>query len=201
MSAFPGERESKAICRPSGDQRGVPVTVLRCVSWRRLVPSLRHTQTSDAPLRVDSKAIMLPSGENWGPLSMVVEVRNRPDGTGCVKKFSGLLQMFTFVIWRAYTNRFPRIEGSVPSCPNCNRSALPPLAGTFQSQPDLASQAALPKTMSRPSAVHARPHPNCEPMMTRCSSPPATGIVLMEVTPGEPRLKASVSPSGENAGL
>src|SRR6202795_710855 len=137
MSALPGARESKAIWRPSGDQRGVPVTVLKCVSWRRLVPSLWHTQTSDAPLRVDSKAIMLPSGENWGPLSMVVEDRNLSAGVDACRESRFLFQIFRFVIWRAYTNRLPRIEGSVPSCPNCSRSGLPPLAETFQSQPDL----------------------------------------------------------------
>src|SRR6516162_2234598 len=110
MSVLPGARESKAIRRPSGDQRGVPVTVLKCVNWRRLVPSLRHIQTSDAPLRVDSKAIILPSGENCGPLSMVVEARNRSAGLVACSESSFLLQMFTFVIWRAYTNRCPRIE-------------------------------------------------------------------------------------------
>jgi hypothetical protein len=32
ISALPGARESKAICCPSGDQRGVPVTELKRVS-------------------------------------------------------------------------------------------------------------------------------------------------------------------------
>ena len=115
MSALPGVRESKAICVPSGDQRGVPVTVLKCVSWRGLVPSLRHNQTSYAPLRVDSKTIWLPSGENWGPLSIAVEDKNFSVVPVACNESIVLFQIFRFVTWRAYTSRLPRMEGSVPS--------------------------------------------------------------------------------------
>src|SRR5216683_6135074 len=192
MSALPRARESKAICCPSGDQRGVPVTLLKCVSWTRLVPSLRHIQISYLPLRVDSKAILLPSGEYCGPLSIAVEDRNRSAGSDECFESSCFRQMFRLLTWRAYTRRLPRIDGSVPSWPNCSLCGSPPRAEIFQSQPDFASQPALPKTMSRPSEVQVRPHPNCEPVINRRSSPPATGMVYIDVTPCEPRLNASI---------
>src|SRR5712691_9713590 len=74
MSAFPSIHESKAIWRPSGDQRGVPVSgppIL--VSWRELEPSLSHTKISKLPERREAKTMRLPSGEYWGPLSSWVE--------------------------------------------------------------------------------------------------------------------------------
>src|SRR5262249_40576067 len=143
MSELPGARESKAICRPSGDQRGVPVTELKWVSCLGSLPSLLHTQISKLPLRVDSKTILLPSGENCGPLSIVVEdtsLSERPDECN---KLSLRRQMLIFATCRAYTNRFPRIEGSLPSWPNCNRSGSPPSREIFQSQPELANQPAF----------------------------------------------------------
>src|SRR5512145_2270239 len=79
MSGFPSapgahERESKAIHRPSGDQRGVPVTYgpQECSS-RGLEPSLSQTQMALFPERPEVKAILLPSGEKSGPWSPKVE--------------------------------------------------------------------------------------------------------------------------------
>src|SRR5262249_12103899 len=102
------------------------------------LPSLRHIQISQLPLRVDSKAIILPSGENCGPLSNLdeeISLSEKPAGTD---ELSVLLQMLIFATWREYTNRFPRIEGCTPSWPNSSRSGLPPLRDIFQSQPAFA---------------------------------------------------------------
>lgn len=72
MSAFPPPgRESKAMYRPSGDQRAVPSCVLpRFVSWTALEPSLSHTQISELPERVDVNTILVPSGEYSGSESL-----------------------------------------------------------------------------------------------------------------------------------
>jgi hypothetical protein len=59
----------------------------------RLLPSLRHIQISWLPLRVDSKAILLPSGEYCGPLSIAVEDRNRSAGIDECFESSCFLQM------------------------------------------------------------------------------------------------------------
>src|ERR1700723_765696 len=63
---WPPNRESKAIRSPSGDQRGVPATTPKEVSWRTLDPSTSQTHISRFPLRLDSNAIFLPSGEMLG---------------------------------------------------------------------------------------------------------------------------------------
>src|SRR6266480_2506826 len=74
MSAFPSTHESKAICWPSGDQRGVPVSgPPMLVSCLTLVPSLSQTEISKLPERREAKTILLPSGEYCGPLSSCVE--------------------------------------------------------------------------------------------------------------------------------
>src|SRR5258705_5676254 len=74
MSAFPSIHESNAICRPSGDQRGVPVSgPPMFVKGRGLDPSPSHSQISNVPERRDANTILLPSGEYWGPVSSCVE--------------------------------------------------------------------------------------------------------------------------------
>jgi len=57
------------------------------------------------------------------------------------------------------------------------KDLITPLIAALGGQPDFASQLALPKIMSRLSAVHAKPHPYWEPEMRRRSSPPPTGSV------------------------
>ena len=61
--------ESKAIRRPSGDQRGEPCdSPGPRVSWTEWVPSASASQISCAsPERSDSKATRRPSGEKLGP--------------------------------------------------------------------------------------------------------------------------------------
>src|SRR6516162_8562645 len=67
MLGSPPMRESKTICRPSGDQRGVPVsTSPKFVSCRVLLPSLSHTHISLVPERLDMNTTLLPSGEITG---------------------------------------------------------------------------------------------------------------------------------------
>ena len=72
----PPNRESKAIRPPSGDQRGVPVYTPKEVSWRTLDPSTSQTHISRAPLRSDSNAIFLPSGEMLGDSCSAEETIN-----------------------------------------------------------------------------------------------------------------------------
>src|ERR1700722_2003487 len=62
----PPNRESKAMRPPSGDHRGVPVTTPKEGSWRALDPSTSQTHISRVPLRSDSHAILLSSGELLG---------------------------------------------------------------------------------------------------------------------------------------
>src|SRR5262245_52407018 len=74
MSALPSGRQSKAICRPSGDQLGEPASGPRNeVSRTGFSPSLPHTQISSLPERLETKTIRLPSGEYRGLTSLVVE--------------------------------------------------------------------------------------------------------------------------------
>src|SRR5215831_3952538 len=74
MSYSPAAFESNAIFPPSGDQRGVvtsgPAKKVNCAAFE---PSLSQTQISGCPERCDMKAIFLPSGENCGPESVLVE--------------------------------------------------------------------------------------------------------------------------------
>src|SRR5580765_7163328 len=71
--ASPPTRESKTICLPSGDQRGVPAPPDE-VSCCALEPSLSHTHISPVPERFDMKMILPPSGEISGPYCSRVEV-------------------------------------------------------------------------------------------------------------------------------
>src|SRR5262249_54558168 len=96
-------RESKAMRRPSGDQRGVPVVRSKEVSWTRFAPSLSHIQISKFPDRVDSKTILLPSGEYCGPWSKFVEAINLIGGL--LRPFdccSSILQMLVSNALRTY---------------------------------------------------------------------------------------------------
>src|SRR5712692_290700 len=70
MSNCPSVSESKAMLRPSGDHRGVPVVAPKRVSCTAFVPSRSQIQTSLLPDRSDSKAILRPSGESCGPSSL-----------------------------------------------------------------------------------------------------------------------------------
>src|SRR5215472_11039954 len=70
MSVSPFATESKAICRPSGDQFGLPTLgppkKVNCLGFE---PSLLHTHICIAPERSDWKAMRLPSGDIFGSMS------------------------------------------------------------------------------------------------------------------------------------
>src|ERR1051325_6402462 len=109
MSAFPSIHESKAICRPSGDQRGVPVSgppIL--VKARGLDPSLSHIQISKVPERRDAKTILFPSGEYRGPLSSSVEEISFSGALSCpFGTCKGTRQMLPSIIDCVYERWFP----------------------------------------------------------------------------------------------
>src|SRR5437588_7039599 len=74
MSNSPAAFESKAIRSPSGDHRGVVTQgPSNEVNWTAFDPSLLHTQISKWPERADTKATLLPSGENCGCMSSRVD--------------------------------------------------------------------------------------------------------------------------------
>jgi len=74
MSHPPAAFESKARWL-SGDHRGVEAQPAprNEVNWTALDPSLLQAQISRWPERVDAKAILLPSGENCGSVSLRVD--------------------------------------------------------------------------------------------------------------------------------
>src|SRR3954451_18503689 len=93
--------ESKTICFPSGDQRGVPVTKdpLKAVTWRQCVPSLAQVQISLVPERLDPKTMRLPSGEYWGlPSTAEEEVSRTAEGMMPFAPATFSLQMLPSVI-------------------------------------------------------------------------------------------------------
>src|SRR6476659_6024025 len=74
MSGCPSGRLSNAMRVPSGDQRGVPVSVPpKRVNWTGSRPSESVTQISLLPERLERKAICVPSGEYCGLESYCVE--------------------------------------------------------------------------------------------------------------------------------
>jgi hypothetical protein len=71
MSNSPAAFESKAIRSPSGDHRGVVTQgPPNKVNGTAFDPSLLHAQISGWPERLDTKATLLPSGENCGSMSL-----------------------------------------------------------------------------------------------------------------------------------
>src|SRR5829696_1423522 len=67
MSRCPSAVESKATCRPSGDQRGLPTWgPSKEVTWTGFEPSASHIQSSKVPVREEEKTIFFPSREYWG---------------------------------------------------------------------------------------------------------------------------------------
>ena len=75
----------KAIWSPVGDQIGPETSIGSLVSWRASPPSIGKSQTWAEPLRLDIKAIVLPSGLQRGWLSAPGAVVNRlgsPPETG-----------------------------------------------------------------------------------------------------------------------
>jgi hypothetical protein len=63
---------------PSGDHLGTKsIGPPSAVNWTGLDPSLAHIQISQAPDRLDMKAILFPSGEEAGSLSSRVDAINR----------------------------------------------------------------------------------------------------------------------------
>src|SRR4051812_14209743 len=97
----PAAAESKTICFPSGDQRGVPVTKdpLKAVTWKQCVPSLAQVQISLVPDRLDAKAMRLPSGE-YSALPSTAEEEVSRTGAGIPRLASATssLQIFPFAI-------------------------------------------------------------------------------------------------------
>src|SRR5262245_25523230 len=66
MLVPPSEGASKAMCRPSGDHRGVPALSVKLMRLGS-DPSALLSHTCQLPERLDIKAMRLPSGENCGP--------------------------------------------------------------------------------------------------------------------------------------
>ena len=87
--------ESNASQRPSGDHWGLPCCFPRpLVSWMVFDPCASVTKISPAsPERVDENTMFLPSGENWGLVSMRVE---RMKGAGDPP--ASILQMSTSLL-------------------------------------------------------------------------------------------------------
>src|SRR5258707_5191710 len=64
----------KTMLAPSGDHRGASAIGARNEeSCRGFPPSLSAIQISSLPVRLETKAILLPSGENSGAVSYPVE--------------------------------------------------------------------------------------------------------------------------------
>src|SRR6266487_4039136 len=110
MSAFPWIHESNAICRPSGDQRGVPVRgPPMFVRGRGLDPSASHTQISKVPERREANTILLPSAEYCGPVSSCVEEMSFSGGFSCTFELCNpIRQMLASIIDCVYERWFPR---------------------------------------------------------------------------------------------
>ena len=108
--------ESKAICRPSGDQRGVPVVgppmFVNRIGFR---PSRSETQISAVPERLEPNTIRSPSGEYCGLESLAVEAINRV-GAGCCPAVPGTSTRQIFGsndVW-IQASRFPSREIAGP---------------------------------------------------------------------------------------
>src|SRR4030095_1579273 len=112
MSAFPSIQESNAICRPSGDQRGVPVRgPPMFVKGRGLDPSLSHTQISNVPERREANTILFPSEEYCGPLSSCVDEMSFRGRASCTfEPCNPIRQMLPSIIDCVYASWFPRRE-------------------------------------------------------------------------------------------
>src|SRR5205085_4347382 len=100
MLLNPAGRESKAICRPSGDQRGEPAWLPpKLVSCTGLRPSPSHTQISRLPLRSETKVMWFPSGENCGLDSSRVEATSWLGSlAGAVESGPGARQILVSVL-------------------------------------------------------------------------------------------------------
>src|SRR5262249_29357359 len=96
ISALPGAVESKATQRPSGDQRGRPVSgPPKCVSCRRLRPSLSAIQISSDPVRLLRNAIEVPSGDISGLVFRKVEAITGEGLPGLVRDAFQMFTLFT----------------------------------------------------------------------------------------------------------
>ena len=61
----------KQILVPSGDQTGFDAPLRIFVNWKASPPSVGITQICRSPLRSDTKASLLPSGDHLGLLSVL----------------------------------------------------------------------------------------------------------------------------------
>src|SRR6266853_4513768 len=69
------------MLRPLGDQRARPAVPCKEVTWSQLEPSVAHVQISQKPRRLDSKAILFPSGDKSGRiLSPFSEIKTEGGG-------------------------------------------------------------------------------------------------------------------------
>ena len=143
---------------------------------------MSHTQISELPVRSEPNAILVPSGENWGPASTRVEAINfLAERLGCVAVGTSICQILMSCDRCSYASRFPRREiagFAAFSPPTATRSGVPPEAETLQRL--LLDSGAPPldfeNTSSRPSAVQARRSQNgTGSRVKRVGSPPATG--------------------------
>src|SRR5262249_53437758 len=134
MSGCPSGRLSKAICVPSGDQRGVPVRVPpKWVNWEGERPSESQIQISLLPERLERKAIRLLSGEYCGLESYWVEATIF---LGCSRPSRSKRQMLVSSKNCAYAILWPSREkaGSVAfSLTIGTRTGVPPEMGTIHS--------------------------------------------------------------------
>ena len=89
---------------------------------------MSHTQISELPVRSEPNAILVPSGENWGPASTRVEAINFvAERLGCVAVGTSICQILMFCDRCSYASRFPRREiagFAALSPPTVNRSGV-----------------------------------------------------------------------------
>ncbi len=72
---------------------------------------MSHTQISELPVRSEPNAILVPSGENWGPASTRVEAINVVAGRrGCVAVRTSICEILMSCDRCSYASRFPRRE-------------------------------------------------------------------------------------------
>ncbi len=79
----------KAICFPVGDQTGPETSIGSFVSWRASPPSTGKSHTCDEPPRLETKAMVLPSGLQRGWLLVPGAVVNRfgsPPAVGMIQR-------------------------------------------------------------------------------------------------------------------
>ena len=83
-----------AIREPSGDHCTLSTSTGRSVAWRASPPDGSIVQICDEPLRSDTKAIVLPSGDQRGDVSdawALVSRRGSPPSIATIQRLVKLL--------------------------------------------------------------------------------------------------------------